>query len=185
MIPAVFLGLAVVLGVGVSNFALSIKMYEKSLSNRRVDNFFEFYDWIGIGSCLKNRIKNSKIIDNLVRSLSRKIYLDVGSKTYSENINFYGYRNLADLDLKYSIGGTQEFKIKVTKTAKKSFWYSRLRRHRVEITMKDRYDFHHLTKEDSGTITRVINNVLGYYPQEWNFLKPYKWSFSCSYTCDI
>ena len=185
MTPPIFVGLAIALGVGVSTFELSIRMYEKALANRRVDNSFKFYDWFGIGSYLKMRVKASGIIDELVRSLSRKIYLEVGSKTYNQNINFYGYKNPADLDLKYSVGGTRTFKLKVTKTARKSFWYSGWRKHKVEITMKDRYDFHHLAKEDGGTITRVINNIIGYYPQEWNLLKPYWWTFSCSYTCNI
>ena len=185
MTPPIFVGLAIALGVGISTFALSIRMYEKALANRRVDNSFKFYDWFGIGSYLKMRVKASGIIDELVRSLSRKIYLEVGSKTYNQNINFYGYKNPADLDLKYSVGGTRTFKLKVTKTARKSFWYSGWRKHKVEITMKDRYDFHHLAKEDGGTITRVINNIIGYYPQEWNLLKPYWWTFSCSYTCNI
>ena len=56
------------------------------------------------------------------------IALGVGVSTfalsYNQNINFYGYKNPADLDLKYSIGGTRTFKLKVTKTARKSFWYS-------------------------------------------------------------
>lgn len=183
MFPVVFAALSLAIGVGIETFALSIKLYELSLLNFRKNCTMKFCEWFGVGSYLKMRLKDSGVIKDYIKLTANKIYLRAGSEVYNKNIDFYNYKNPADLDLKYAIGGTTSFKLKVTKTTKKYFWDSRRKKHIIEISMTDRYDFHCLTKNDNGRLTRIINNWFGYYPQTWGVLSPYWWTFSCSFNC--
>ncbi|MBE5922660.1 MAG: hypothetical protein E7269_07905 [Lachnospiraceae bacterium] len=158
----------------VSTFALSIAMYAYATIGAGFDNNIDISSWWNpIGNLMKNRLENSKHIEERIKSYIRHM----SKKTYSkkEHINFgSGKKNMKDMDLWLSVGNASNCKLTVTKKGKKS-WFSSKYAYKIKIELSDLYDFEKFSIEKNGLIITAINNALGYYPMNWGILKSYNW----------
>ena len=155
-------------------FRLSVVMYLYSIVGIRIGNNVDFSCILdSIGQIMRSRIKTSGAIRNLIiDAIKRK-------KTSIDQTMDFGQSivNASDLDLSMSIANcyinAKLYDAKIGLFGKKYYI--------VSISIDDKYDFHDLSDVDMNKIKKIINNYLGFWPQEFGIIRPYKWRISFSY----
>ena len=105
-------------------------------------------------------------------------YILTGKTEFIEkNFDFYGSDDFFDKDLAYSIGGINgHIKINISETTETTgFWFFEETKeyYVVEIELTDYYDFHDKGSPAYGDFAKMVNQYLGYYPQEAGIVTPY------------
>ncbi|MCL2859132.1 MAG: RHS repeat-associated core domain-containing protein [Oscillospiraceae bacterium] len=150
--------------------ALSIMMYLQAKAGGGHYDFSAWYD--AIGAIMRDRLYNSKTLKSRIDSYISKMG-NSNSYTKSEGIVFQ------DTDLAYSVGKA-DCKLSVTNNGKQ--WFTGKTKYSVTVILTDTYDFHKLGKNDAGFIKRTINNFFGYWPQSFNWIQPYSWKITYTFT---
>lgn len=156
---------------------LSMVMYLYSVSGSHFKSYMNLSAWYNpLGILLRNRLSSSKLIKD-------KIIDMIKHKKWSYHKLFYfasSGGNVADFDLSLSVGHATVY-IKIQKTDdKKYIWFGPIK-YIISLSMSDKYDFDLFTKKNAGLIKRTINNYLGYWPQQYNIVKPYHYRISYSF----
>lgn len=156
---------------------LSMVMYLYSVSGSHFKKKLDLSSWYNpLGILLRNRLRNSKLINNQIVYMIKK-------KKWSTSKLFYfasSGGNTADFDLSMSVGHAY-VSIKIKKTNSKQFVYFGKTKYIITINLSHTYDFRLFSKKDAGVIKRAINNYLGYWPQQLNVLKPYDFKINYSF----
>ena len=136
-----------------------------------------------------NRIKNSKYFKNTLYNIlfpqgdtwifERMKHQHESFKYFYQTLYFYG----DDYDLALSLGEcSAEFKIVKNNQIKSND--ENVSYYTVSICLHDDYDFEEWDEsKDKNWVTKILNNGLGYYPQQAGIVTPYTWiiKFDISY----
>ena len=147
-------------------------MYSIAVSNKRWDTKYIFKDNQEIGKKMKSLLDKSIGLKNYIRNLEIKKYSRI--KFINCPVNFKSKKSVADLDLYLSFGWVRL----------NGFVYRVDNRHYyLDIVIRDLFDFDNMTKGNLFVI--LINNILGYFPQQLMMIKPYLWEFRYNNTLYI
>ena len=174
-IPQVFVIVAAVIAASfINSLLLSIAMYAYAATGARFSSNIDISAWWNpLGSLMKGRLEDSRLIQERINSYIGKI--SQSSYSHKEHINFAERKRYSmDRDLWLSVGNASDCTITVTKTGKKR-WFSKRQTYRVVIELSDDYDYAKFKREEQGLVLTAINNGLGYYPMSWGILKAYHW----------
>ena len=155
-----------------SKNALSFLMYSLVVTNKRWGTKYIFNKNQAIGKKMKSLLDKSIGLKNYIRSLEIKKYSRI--KFNNCPVNFKNKKSVADLDLYLSFGWVRL----------NGFVYRVDNRHYyLDIVIRDLFDFDNMTKGNLFVI--LINNILGYFPQQLMMIKPYLWEFRYNNTLYI
>lgn len=156
---------------------VSMQLYCLALKKRSA--IVNLAKYKSIDKALKNALTNSDSLEkHITKQLneSERVAGEAYTLKYWKAKKRFGFDSPEDTDLSMSIGRIRIYiYVKVLDVTEEEY------KCEVNLSMSDIYDFESLDQGYNKT-ARIINNYLGYLPQEKGLIHPYQWHYSCTFT---
>lgn len=162
---------------------MTVEMYLLALQNKKQNAIYDFSnktDYI-------EKIKKSKLYQKVLNDHLKNINIyEIFERMIHENSIYrligegsINFNEDEDEDLHLSIGKCDVLIcIKKISSYVSGFTGQRVRKYYLQVNILDSYDF---DKEDWNGVVNIVNNLLGYYPQELNVIVNYIWFININY----